>query len=197
MKHLKLIAFISILMFITVAISGCSQKKSVFKPDNTPGLTQPSVHVQVIKEGIPVKETTFGWGMSMFRIPEKYGISLATLNTRITTSLTKELTAKGMRFKADAPDYYISYAVAFGAEIHEVELDNAYRDLLKGHLEHEQSDLFYKQGVMIIDVVERKEKTLLWRGAILAQPDKNWPEERKQERCDTAVHEVIKYFPKP
>jgi len=197
MKYLKNLALISTLITGSITTTGCSQKSVDFKPDNTPGLTNPSIHIQVIKNNIPIKESTFGWGMSMFRIPEKYGVSLTDISTKITTSLTKELTAKGMRYKENDSDYLISYAIAFASEIHEVELDQAYENLLKGQLAHEQSDLFYKQGVLVIDVVSRKDKTLLWRGAILAEPDKDWPEERKQERCDTAVHEVLKYFPKP
>jgi hypothetical protein len=197
MKYLNTLAVISLLIAGSVTTIGCSQKTAAFEPDNTPGLANPSIHIKIIKENIPVKGTSYGWGVSMFRIPEKFGVSLSDLGTRISASLTKELTAKEMQFSENEPDYYISYAIAFASEIHEVELDNAYDGLLEGELAHEQSDLYYKQGVLIIDVVSRKDKTLLWRGAILAEPDMEWPEKRKQERCDTAVHEVLKYFPKP
>lgn len=51
--------------------------------------------------------------------------------------------------------------------------------------------------MLIVDVVDRKAKHLMWRGAILAEIDMAWPETRKQERCDAAVGELLRLFPRP
>ena len=53
------------------------------------------------------------------------------------------------------------------------------------------------RGVLILDVVARKSGRLIWRGAIMAEIDLAWPEARKQERCDMAVGELLRYYPRP
>jgi hypothetical protein len=51
--------------------------------------------------------------------------------------------------------------------------------------------------VVIVDVVDRKAKQLLWRGAIMVEIDLSWPSERKQERCTAAINELLRYYPRP
>ena len=58
-------------------------------------------------------------------------------------------------------------------------------------------DLHYERGALIVDLVDREAKHLIWRGAILAEIDMTWPEARKQERCDAAVAELMRSFPRP
>ena len=60
-----------------------------------------------------------------------------------------------------------------------------------------ETQMHYKRGVLVLDVVERISGTLLWRGAIMADIDMNWPEERKQERCNAAVKALLQHYPRP
>jgi hypothetical protein len=91
----------------------------------------------------------------------------------------------------------VSYALASGAEIDDEELNKAYGDILDAPAAGEETDLHYKRGVLILDIVDRKSKHLLWRGAIMAEIDMSWPEERKQERCNAAVRELLRHYPHP
>ena len=54
----------------------------------------------------------------------------------------------------------------------------------------------YKQGALIVDIVDARNKRLLWRGAITAGIDLNVSEELKQRRIRAAVVELLRHFPK-
>jgi hypothetical protein len=155
------------------------------------------MRIQVKHDTPDLKNATFGWGLQVYKIPQEFNDSLATISKRITGSLLKQLVAKGMRYAESDPDYLISFGIGTAGEIDEDEIDAAYMDLIGNKLNEEPSELYYKQGVMIIDVVERKSKTLMWRGAIMAEIDMKWPEERKQERCDAVTRELLKCYPRP
>lgn len=186
----------SVLLMIT-AITGCSQKSLDIEVGDTPGLRNPALRIMVRRKTPDLKGATFGWGVQIYKIPKEFNDTITAISKRITSSLSKQLIAKGMRYVDKEPDYLISFGVGTADAIDEDEIDEAYLDLIGNKLNVEPSELYYKQGVMIVDVVERKSETLMWRGAIMAEVDTAWPEERKQERCDGAAYELLKCYPHP
>ena len=185
-------AFIAALM-----IAGCSQKTVELEAGQTPGLKNPSIRVQAKRNPPDIKGASFGWGVEVYKIPEEFKGTIAAASNRIKTSLSKQLISKGMRLVDKEPDYLVSFGVGTACEINEDEIDEAYLDLIGNKLNNEPSELSYKQGVMIVDVVARESKELLWRGAVMAEVDMEWPEERKHERSDAVARELLKYFPEP
>lgn len=69
------------------------------------------------------------------------------------------------------PDVLVSYALAAAGEINDDELNRAYSDLLDAPAGGKEAGLYYKRGVLILDLVDRKSKHSLWRGAIMAAID--------------------------
>jgi len=163
------------------------------------GLKNPSVRVLVDSSNTVARSGTVGWGLSMFRIDAGAKVDLALIDERLRLALQAGFARKGHRYVEESPDYTVSYALAMGAEIDEEELNRTYGDLLEIPAAETTAagDLYYRRGVLIVDVVDRKAKHLMWRGAILAEIDMNWPEKRKQERCDAAVAELMRFFPRP
>jgi hypothetical protein len=145
------------------------------------------------------KSGTLGWGKSVFRVETSPDLNLATVNERMHDALRAGFKKKGFKVVDENPDYLVSFALAAGAEIDEAELNREYGDYLQMPAAGTNAvdNLAYKRGVLIVDVVDRKAKHLMWRGAIMAEIDMAWPETRKQERCDAAVAELMRFFPRP
>jgi hypothetical protein len=164
-----------------------------------PGFQNPSVRVMVDKAKPMPSTGTFGWGMCVFRVETVTNMSLSVIDKRLKSAMLDAFIRKGFAFAEEAPDYLVSYALAGGAEIDEEELNRLYGDFLKmpSAPAKEQDGLHYTRGVLIVDVVDRKAKHLKWRGAIFADIDMAWPEARKQERCNAAIGQLMRYFPLP
>lgn len=164
-----------------------------------PGLKNLSVRVLVDERNPMPKSGTIGWGKSVFRVAAGPDIDLAAVNERLHEALQAGFANKGFVMAEANPDFLVSVALAAGAEIEEAELNREYGDFLQMPPAGTNAveNLAYKRGVLIVDVVDRKAKHLMWRGAIMAEIDMAWPEARKQERCDAAVSELMRFFPRP
>jgi len=190
----------TILFFVAAGVAclfGCSQKALTFKANALAGLKDSSIHIRADRAKEAPVTGSFGWGYCFFRVASAPGLNLSAVDERLHRALLTELTRKGLVFKESEPDVLVSYALASGAEIDDEELNLAYGSLLEASASDKEEALYYKRGVVIVDVVERKSKRLLWRGAIMAEVDLSWPEERKQERCDAAIGGLLRYYPKP
>ena len=118
----------------------------------------------------------------------------------IHQSLLKILTQKGFVKTDTGADFLVSYALASGAGIDETALNKAYAGAVESPPTasgNAQQPLQYRQGRLIIDIVEAKTKRLLWRGAIMADIDLSLSEEQKRSRCEGATGELLKHYPNP
>lgn len=163
------------------------------------GAKNPSIRVMVDQTREPPSTGTFGWGMAVFRIEPGLDPELAKIDERLHRSMRAGFESKGLTYAEESPDYLLSYALAIGAEIDEAELNREYGDLLQMPASNDaQTDsVYYKRGVLIVDLIDRGTKRLLWRGAIMADIDMALPEDRKQERCDAAISQLLRFFPRP
>ena len=189
----------SLLMIAAVAacLLGCTSDSTTLKPGPLAGLKNPSVRILVDRvQNAPVSGS-FGWGYCFFRVAQIPDLNLSAVDERLHNAMRSELTRKGLVFAETEPDVLVSYALASGAEIDDEELNKAYGDVLDAPAAGKETDLHYKRGVLVLDIVDRKSKHLLWRGAIMAEIDMSWPEERKQERCDAAIGALLRCYPHP
>jgi hypothetical protein len=186
-----------VLICLTICSLGCRTSPQSLTAEPMIGLENPSIHIMVKESQVPPTTGAFGWGFSMLKIPQDLGISLSTVNTRLHNAMLTEMSDKGLVFDETKPDLIISYALTAGGEIHTDELHQAYGDMIDPAFLEMETDLHYKHGVLILDVVERTSGVLLWRGAIMADIDMTLPEEQKQERCNAAVKELLQHYPQP
>ena len=176
---------------------GCLQQEISFKGNTLPGIEKFSVHILAARAKESPVTGSFGWGHSFFKVPNVPGLDLSGLDDRLHCALLSAFTDKGLTFKESGSDLLVSYALAGGTEIDAEELNKAYGIRLEADASEQAPDLHYKRGVVIVDVVDRKAKQLLWRGAIMVEIDLSWPAERKQERCTAAINELLRYYPHP
>jgi hypothetical protein len=158
----------------------------------------PSIHVLFDNtRALPVAGT-FGWGISLLRVDPAHKVLLSEVEERIHRSLLDALPREGLTFTNRAPDYLVGFAVLAGASLNEAELNNSYGDLLSFPARMDTTPaLNYNAGVLILDIVERAQGHLLWRGAIKADIELGLPDARKQARCDGAIRELLRHYPVP
>jgi len=53
----------------------------------------------------------------------------------------------------------------------------------------------YDEGTLILDLVDAKTKTLVWRGTAIGTVHKDYSPEERQERIRTAVYHLLEYYP--
>jgi hypothetical protein len=185
------------LFVFAACLFGCVSDPRTPETGPLPGLENPSVQIMTsLTEKAPVVGS-FGWGYCLFKVPQELGVDISAVDERLREALSLELSRKGLVFAESDPDVLVSYALAAAGEINDDELNQTYGDLLDAPAGGKEAGLYYKRGVLILDLVDRKSKHLLWRGAIMAGIDMSWPEERKQERCDAAINALLSYYPHP
>lgn len=182
-----------------LALAACLCAAPARAGDAVAGMVNPSVRILVDQGSAAPTSGSFGFGMSVFRVESSPQDGLAALDTRLRSALRSGFAREGLVYAEEAPDYLVSYALAAGEAIDEAELNRKYGDALQlpPAQSAESASVYYQRGVLIVDVVAREAKRLLWRGAILAEINMNWPEARKQERCDAAVGYLLGFYPSP
>jgi hypothetical protein len=186
-----------LLAVVAGVLGGCASRTLDYLPSALVGLQDPSVHILTARWKTAPVTGSFGWGYCLFRVSPDPSIQLSAVGERLHRAMAASLTAKGLTFADSDPDLLVSYALASEAAVDEKELNNAYGDLIKAPVQAAETALNYKRGTLVIDVVERVSGHLLWRGAIMAEADLSWPEERRQERCDAVVGELLRHYPRP
>jgi hypothetical protein len=181
-------------------LSACSA--TTVHRDSAPivGLRNPSVHFLVDNTRALPAAGSFDWGFAVFRVADLPGINLSAVDKLIHESLQKVLTEKGFVKTETGPELLVSYALASGSGIDETTLNGAYDGALQAPPSasgNARQPLQYRRGTLIIDIVETQTKHLLWRGAIMADVDLSVSEEQKRLRCEGAVGELLKHYPKP
>jgi len=189
----------TILISISLILSflGCKNAPVQLTAEPMIGLENPSLHIMVKESEVPPITGSFGWGFSLLKLPPEFGTTLSAVNNRLHSAMLEEMTVKGLVFDESEPDLLLSYAVAGGGEIHTDELTQAYGDMIDASFLEMESDLHYKHGVLILDVLDRRSGDLLWRGAIMADIDMTLPDEEKQARCNAAVKALLQHYPRP
>lgn len=194
MKQVRTLLIVTIM---TACLVGCSTTPQTLSAETLAGLANPSVHIMVLEAKEPPVSGSFGWGYSLLKVSPDAGTSLSLINTRLHNAMLTEFTGKGLVFTESDPEVLVSYALAVGSDIDADELNQAYGEMIDPSILKLETQMHYKRGVLVLDVVERTSGTLLWRGAIMAEIDMNWPEERKQERCNEAVKALLQHYPLP
>ena len=136
-------------------------------------------------------------GLLPLQAGRKNDVDITAVDERLHNAMLSEFASKGLVFAESEPDIVVSYALAIGEEMNMDEMNKAYGDLLKMPEDKLETDMHYERGALVVDVMDRKTGVLLWRGAIMAELDMSWPENRKQERCDATIKELLRHYPHP
>lgn len=175
---------------------GCSSMLD--KPANEL-LHNASIHILVSETHSVPANASFDFDTKLFKVSDSLDLNLAAIDGRITSSIQAELEAKGFERTSDDPDLWVSYAVAADARISASDLNQAYANdfPIDFPVSETNHDLHYHQGTVIVDVIDRRHQTLLWRGAIMSDVRLDISDSEKQRRAQHGAQALLAHFPQP
>ncbi len=123
------------------------------------------------------------------------------LHQRVRAALGDQMKAQGYTLSED-PDIWVGYHLAIEKKLDVRVVNGAYgyghwRYGSPGPVGPAYTDVReYKQGMLIVDIVDARRKLVVWRGVgetrLSQQPP---PPEQQEERVRVAVAEILKRFP--
>ena len=120
------------------------------------------------------------------------------LDQLIRNAASKELAAKGFRVDPGNPDFLVIYHIDIKDQLNASDWgyshsgDWSYWGLSGQDVDVQQ----YREGVLIIDMVDAASKQLIWRGfAQKALPEKMPPPEEVEKKVDKLVAAILEKFP--
>lgn len=127
------------------------------------------------------------------------------MEKRVRNAVKRELSAKGFtQVASDQADLLIDYHASVEKKIDtdtiSYKADFGYPYTARwgywgvGYQTH-TSTREYEVGTLVLDVIDRKEKALIWRGAKGGQLKKNQSPEKRTEAANKVIQEILSNFP--
>ena len=139
---------------------------------------------------------TFAWMEKPDQVKDNL-TKLGEITQRIENAVERELMADGYQKASTAPDFFVVYHTAVETQITGATIDTwgyGYRRprWRTGTVYADVSVDTYKEGSLIIDIVDAKENELVWRGSAVGAV--NSPEQAAK-KVDEAVQKILAEFP--
>jgi hypothetical protein len=122
------------------------------------------------------------------------------LEPMIRPAVDRELAARGLAAAAAPPaDLYVTYYVLIGAGA-----SSQYMGQFLGNVAEwgmppfpgaTQSLEIYEQGSLIVDLVDPKQKAVVWRGIARAEVDRRMDDTARRKRIDDAIKDMLGKLP--
>ena len=187
------------LSILLTAISGILISCSLFIRDNNPSSKNVSTHIIVSNKDTIPKAGTYMWGAQVYKISYSKEIDLAEIDQRIKSNIQHELEQKGFKLVEENPDIIVGFAAALNESLTASDFNKAYGNKMTINFPqiHPDQTQTYEQGTLIIDIIDNKQKILLWRGAIMAEIKEDVPKKEKERRTQAFIQSLLTQFPQP
>lgn len=114
---------------------------------------------------------------------------------RVTSALSRELNAKGIKQAPDNPDFLIALHGSRESKVHVTDWGYSYGPFGR-HIGGSRVDVHqYEQGTLIVDFVEAKTKQMVWRGIASRALEPDLSPQEKERLINEAVIDMMKKFP--
>jgi Domain of unknown function (DUF4136) len=134
------------------------------------------------------KYRTFGWMVAPQNAGEMFNNSL--IHKHMQSAVTNVLTTKGMRPSTGSPDLLVAYHMGVKDKIDVTSWGYGYGRW--GALGGRNVDVHqYKEGTMVIDLVDASTKELVWRGIGTGAVERGNPE----ANISKAVADILSQYP--
>jgi Domain of unknown function (DUF4136) len=132
---------------------------------------------------------TYGW-------LERGRIGNDILEKRLTTAIDRALTARGL-VRSDAPDLYVAMHGRLTKEVQYTAYDTGwgygFRRWGAGPTRVHREEV--PIGTLFVDLVDAKDKELVWRGTATTPIDKTASAEKREARVGEAVEKMFAGYP--
>jgi hypothetical protein len=121
---------------------------------------------------------------------------------RVHDNVDRQLTARGYQQNSTSPDFYVMYYIGSQEKIDVT--DWGYHYGRYGYYGSHGHGWYggrgydvqtYTEGTVILDIIEAKEKQLIWRGYASSIMDEDSPPEAKEKRFNQAIARMLAKFP--
>ena len=157
---------------------------------------------QISTENSPVK-ATYGWLES--GVPgNDIRVNNPTIDAMVRQSVEKQLRAKGYS-KADTgeADYLLTWFGTIDEEVKEISLVSYYNrggyvgllGTMPENVEGGKVKKTFARGTLILDVLDRDDKNVLWRGSATNTLHENMSRKRIAEYIDISVAKILEKLP--
>ena len=142
---------------------------------------------------------TYGWLGGEGQVPATgSGAALSgdLLDKRIHDAVEYEMGQRGITRDAESPDVLVKYHIGAQDKVQVTDWGYRYSDYYWGYGGRQIDVYQYTQGTLVIDIVDAKTKTLVWRGSATGTVDgqQRSPEEM-QQRVNNVVAQIMANFP--
>ncbi len=153
---------------------------------------------------------TFAWVPDMKQESQDPRIDNEVTDARIRTAVENVLTAKGYRkTEAGQADFWVTYQAAIEEKLDAKMTNFPYttpstRDIANGNFAQDLTWAYggsqtflshYEEGTLILDIVNPKDRKLMWRGTAQATLEGGRDSAKKEARLNAGIQKIFATFP--
>ena len=139
---------------------------------------------------------TYNWVGDKQEITGDQRLDNSLVDGRIRTAIGTQLRSKGYTTSVSKqPDFYVAYHIKVKDMMKGSSTQDYIGDRAHGTYTTISDIQPYKEGTLLIDIVDAASKRLVWRGSALAEVDPGMTPEERDERIGNIVHAMFAHFP--
>ncbi len=149
---------------------------------------------------------TYQWLPGKGKLPGRGEVTDDLLDGHVRRAVEKELTAKGYAPRAHgAPDFLVTFHAIVEDKVYAHVINDYYGGYgYAGYYGYRRTrtgprveTYQYKQGTLIIDVIDAAARKVVWRGTVEGEVDMYKDPQKRIERLNEAVRRALAQFPPP
>jgi Domain of unknown function (DUF4136) len=139
---------------------------------------------------------TYDWVADKQEMTGDKRLDTSLVDGRIRTTIGTQLRLKGYTTSLNKrPDFYVAYHLG----VKDMMKGSSTQDYIGDHAHGTFTTISdiqpYKEGTLLIDIVDAASNQLVWRGSALTEVDPGMTPEERNERISTIVHAIFAHFP--
>ncbi len=169
------------MLVVLLALAGCSTFKIRTDYDRTADF--PALH-------------TYGWRPAP---PDPTGdprFDNTSIDAAVRAAIDRQLVAKGYTPSSGAADFLVGYQAVIKSKVDVATVDRRYG--YRGGVAYGHPGLdtrTYDEGTLLVDVIDPRTMKLLWRGSASGVVHPESSIEKREQRVNQAVADILKEFP--
>jgi hypothetical protein len=121
------------------------------------------------------------------------------MEARITSIVDETLAGRGFEKLTDGvPDFLVGYHVALQGRMSTTNVNTYYGYGWGPWYTAAYGNTYtryYEQGALVIDIVDTRQRELVWRGTAEAEVDRTRPQDQRDQLLQAAIDRIFKKFP--
>jgi len=126
------------------------------------------------------------------------GLDDPAVNARIQGAIENGLSLRDMKKSSNSPDFYVAYHLAFDEQINSRNIENYYQyfnyTVFAPYVTSSYTQV-YDLGTLIIDVLDTRTRTHVWRGAAQTKVNTQAGPRENEPKLRDAARKILAGFP--